>query len=363
MKKLILIPIMLCAFVSISSSQTLIPQVMAFQGYVTSGDSGFTGHAPVTLTLWDSIVDGNEVWSQTWPDTVHIQQGYYSVVMDFRSGVHWEGNNSGFTRQYWLDANVNGQDLQPRVQLTSSPYSFRAQVADSARASDTASFAQSAAMASAAGSANNATQADKARYADSSAWSDSTQHSRVADSLKVPVPIGTVLAYAGSLAALPSGWLLCDGSSVRISDYPNYDAACGSIYGRNGSLVNLPDLRGLFLRGVNGTRTGSFADPDLSARTAPPGGTLASDLLGSYQTDAFQGHWHHSGPAGEAGAATPSANDNSDGPQWIQNQYTTAYLHVGAEDAIADASNHGTPRVSSETRPENAYIYWIIKVK
>ena len=33
----------------------------------------------------------------------------------------------------------------------------------------------------------------------------------------VPAIVGTIVPYAGSV--VPNGWLLCDGSELRISDY------------------------------------------------------------------------------------------------------------------------------------------------
>jgi Phage Tail Collar Domain len=297
------------------SAGSVIPQVMAFQGYVATDTGAFSGITPVTLTLYDSIVSGNEVWSQSWPDTVHVQQGYYSVVMDFRSGVHWEGANSGFTKQYWLDANVQGQDLSPRVQLTASPYSF---VADTAL--------------------------------------------HVASS----VPIGTIEAYGlDILGQVDSNWLPCDGRMVKRSDYPLFATRAAAIYGSSGDNVYLPDLRGLFLRGVNDGRTDSLADPDSSKRIAPNHGALAIDLVGSVEPDAFQGHWHYAdgiAPRVDTNSASSYEPAGEVIPKSIGDHSYPDVDNKFVLDPTSDGT-HGTPRFSSETRPKNSYVYWIIKVK
>jgi microcystin-dependent protein len=58
---------------------------------------------------------------------------------------------------------------------------------------------------------------------------------------KRETPIGTVVMYTGlingSKTNLPNGWLLCDGSEISVSSYPDLDAVVGTRYGSrtNGS--------------------------------------------------------------------------------------------------------------------------------
>ena len=49
------------------------------------------------------------------------------------------------------------------------------------------------------------------------------------------VPIGTVLAWAGSPLSIPSGFLIADGSAISLTDYRELFAVIGTTYG--------PDLR------------------------------------------------------------------------------------------------------------------------
>lgn len=65
------------------------------------------------------------------------------------------------------------------------------------------------------------------------------------DGIAIPpqVPAGVYVPFAG--AAVPSGWLLCDGSSQLRSAFPDLFTAIGTIYGSvDGTHFNLPDLRG-----------------------------------------------------------------------------------------------------------------------
>lgn len=72
-------------------------------------------------------------------------------------------------------------------------------------------------------------------------------------------PSGTILYFAGS--TIPSGFLLCDGSEYgrTLSDpnpQPTLFSIIGTIYGSgNGSTTfNIPDLRGVFVRGLDNNR-------------------------------------------------------------------------------------------------------------
>lgn len=65
-------------------------------------------------------------------------------------------------------------------------------------------------------------------------------------------PIGSVLPFAGALASLPSGWLLCDGTSyLRTGSYADLFTAISTIYGSaDGTHFNVPDLRDKFIVGA-----------------------------------------------------------------------------------------------------------------
>lgn len=85
-------------------------------------------------------------------------------------------------------------------------------------------------------------------------------------------PAGAVMAFARQTA--PSEyWLACDGRAVSRTSYPQLFAAIGTAFGAgNGSTTfNLPDLRGVVVRGVD------------SGRNLDPG-----RVFGTYQEDAIR---------------------------------------------------------------------------
>lgn len=163
---------------------------------------------------------------------------------------------------------------------------------------------------------------------------------------RMVAPPGTVVAYGGTTA--PQGWLLCDGSAVSRSTYADLFAAIGTNFGSGdgSSTFHVPDLRGRFVRGRDG---GAGRDPNSGSRTAMNGGGNTGDAVGSVQGDAFQGHWHE---------VQADAGLTAGGGQWRLGSGTVG--SNGVQSPISDGTN-GTPRISSETRPVNVSLNYIIR--
>ena len=93
------------------------------------------------------------------------------------------------------------------------------------------------------------------------------------------IPTGTILAYGGNTA--PSGYLVCDGSSLPVQNYSALALVIGGSFGTAGALYfNLPDLRGKFLRGRGFT---TAQDPDIASRSTGTGYALNTPYQ-TYQT-------------------------------------------------------------------------------
>jgi hypothetical protein len=158
------------------------------------------------------------------------------------------------------------------------------------------------------------------------------------------LPSGVILPFGA--ASAPAGWLNCDGSAVSRTTYANLFAAISTTYGAgDGSTTfNLPDARGVFLRG-NGT----------SGKLSNANGTAFSGTLGSYQNDKLQGHAHSGVPVGpyigQAGSGSPSVQTGGGGFSYV-------YPVVG--DPSSDGVN-GAPRYGTETNPANLCVNYIIR--
>lgn len=160
------------------------------------------------------------------------------------------------------------------------------------------------------------------------------------------VPVGTVVSFAGPKANIPDGWLPCEGQLMSSTgEYAALFSVIGTTWGGNGAPnFRLPDLRGVFLRGVNDGRTDDFRDTDTGLRINLSGQPLPG--IGSYQADELKSHSHlMKVGTWVSGAENGSKNVHDPNPVIDPNTPST---HVTG---------------GSETRPKNAAVYFIIKAK
>jgi len=100
-----------------------IPQTLKYQGKLTDLDGvGENDTLEIRFNLYDVATDGDSLWTQTLAD-VPVVHGLFDVDLG--------PVELPFDEQYWLEIVVAGNTLTPRVKLTTSPYAFRAAVADS----------------------------------------------------------------------------------------------------------------------------------------------------------------------------------------------------------------------------------------
>lgn len=165
---------------------------------------------------------------------------------------------------------------------------------------------------------------------------------------------GTILPFAGITP--PTGYLLCDGSQISRTTYSNLFTVLSSTWGNgDGSTTfHLPDLRGRFMRGVDGT---AGNDPDKDSRSASNAGGNTGNNVGSIETDGTAAHSHSlnvlaqcSGTISVANASTMLAGSNNGGGFW-----GTSGCNVISNTASI-SSTGGT-----ETRPKNVNVNFMIK--
>lgn len=93
------------------------------------------------------------------------------------------------------------------------------------------------------------------------------------------VPAGIVAPFAGPVANIPQGWLLCDFSTLNRVTYAKLFAAVGTAYGAGDGTTtfNVPELRGEIVRGLD------------NGRGVDPGRTLASLQAGQNESHSHTG--------------------------------------------------------------------------
>jgi microcystin-dependent protein len=161
-------------------------------------------------------------------------------------------------------------------------------------------------------------------------------------------PVAAVMGFAGSSA--PTGWLICDGSTVSRTTYADLFAIIGVTHGEgNGTTTfHLPDYRGRFLRGVDSSQG---RDPNAASRTAMNTGGNTGDNVGSIQGAAFKDHTHTSTLNNQTIFDTTTGTNQNFNYQIVSSTGFTNTITSGT------ASTGG----GDETRPLNANVNFIIK--
>ena len=175
------------------------------------------------------------------------------------------------------------------------------------------------------------------------------------------VPSGAVFCIA--VASVPSGYLECNGQSVSRTTFAALFAVIGTQYGaNNSSTFKVPDLRGEFIRGFDNGRGVDSGRSVASSQSHqhPQHNHAVSASSSSSVSD--PGHKHNllfagGSFGGSSGAVT--ARDTGTITDRISNSNTG--ISVSTSTSISQSNRGGTSN-SSETRPRNIAMMYVIKV-
>ena len=187
----------------------------------------------------------------------------------------------------------------------------------------------------------------------------SSPYSEVAHNATLTFPAGIIIPFAGPAENIPTGWLLCDGSAISRSEYVNLYNAIGVCWGTGDGTTtfNLPDLRGMFLRGVSGE---SGNDPDANNRILlKENGGNTGNNVGSYQGDAIRNI------VGDVTAIlTRKSADGANGVFTLNRGWWDELIGEDRHDAWVANLNFNASAVvpvGNDNRPKNVYVTYIIK--
>lgn len=147
---------------------------------------------------------------------------------------------------------------------------------------------------------------------------------------------GTVFIYSGT--SVPEGFFECNGAEVSRLENPQLFSVIGTTYGEGNGITtfNLPDYRGMFLRGFD---SNGEIDPDSNSR-------IGGNVNGSVQSDQVKGHKHH------IPLYWVSRAMNSEG---------SGQLIFNLDPAYSSGNEFTDLAGGSETRPKNIFVMYIIK--
>lgn len=288
MKQIVLAMVFVVLAGAMAAQAQSVPPLVNYQGMLTdAAGKPQTGTKKLEFNLYDAATGGNLVWGPQVFTSVPLVNGMFNVILGTTDAGGKSIADAFSAKDRYLGMKVDGgTELVPRQQLLSTPFAIQA--------------------------ANG-------------------------------TPPGTIIAFGGM--NVPSGYLLCDGTAVSRTTYANLFVSIGTAWGEgDGSTTfHLPDLRGRFLRGVDGS---AGTDPDAASRTVSNSGGNTGDNVGSVQNDEFKSHTHDTSLGGTY--------------FWIRTAYSGwagPSPGPGADITLLNISPSG----ANETRPENAYVKYIIK--
>jgi hypothetical protein len=174
------------------------------------------------------------------------------------------------------------------------------------------------------------------------------QYAPYAKSAENGVPTGTIVAFAGTPAQLPAGWVLCDGRDLNsIIGSKNLRDLIGN---------NAPDLRGMFIRGTGISVVNGQPGPTL--RGTQQDGFKTHNISGTAQTAGDHSHnfIFDTGGGGDLGGGDLMTAGFSVGALGNYRQYTSS---EGSHSHTVNGTSVGG---LDETRPVNYGVNYIIKL-
>jgi microcystin-dependent protein len=174
-------------------------------------------------------------------------------------------------------------------------------------------------------------------------YSTTGQFQLITNNINVAIPPGQVATYA--MTSCPSGWLAADGTAISRTTYASLYSTIGTTWGAgNGSSTfNVPDLRGVFVRG-----------------TGTNGNGAVGQAVGTYAADTYLNHNHTASQAAHTHTytqvTTTAQATGGSGSNYFNNS-TTGTTSSATPAVTVDTSTTG----GTETKPKNYGVLYCIK--
>lgn len=307
------------AFEAAESTEDGLPYVLPYEGSFRTDGARVTGTHQMRFSIYTSPDGGASIWGSD-TRSVEVADGIFSVVLGDPNDTTPLPQTLAGEGQLWIELSVDGVTLSPRQRVAPATQALYSSFADRTRSADNG------------------------------------------------VPPGTVAPFAGRAVNVPDGWLLCDGAGLSSSDYPDLFGAIEATWGdgTNGCDIascdfNVPDMRGMFLRGAD-DRTSAAGAPDREAPRAVGSQQQWSTSLrrGVGISVNSSGNHNHSMGTGGADSGTMSPGGATQRLSHFRNDQYNAGGKKSTDPA--GVHTHGLSISSAEeTAPVNKAVSYIIK--
>jgi microcystin-dependent protein len=123
--------------------------------------------------------------------------------------------------------------------------------------------------------------------------------------------VNTGIVVPWGSASIPSGFLLCDGTSYATASYAALFAVIAYTYGGSGANFNVPDLRDRTIAGVSAANSKSLAQT-VGANTVTPTGNVDGNAASTtLATTQIPSHSHNGGAMGGIHIGFPNTPTNA----------------------------------------------------
>ena len=130
--------LVLSIIMSFNLCAAIPPRFLNYQGKLTDTSGvAINGLVNITFRIYDKDTGGTALWSEFHPGVV-VTKGLFDVLLGTISPL-----NISFDTLYYMELEVDGETLSPRILLAATPYSFRAIYAETTNVafySDTALY-------------------------------------------------------------------------------------------------------------------------------------------------------------------------------------------------------------------------------
>lgn len=189
-----------------------------------------------------------------------------------------------------------------------------------------------------------------------------------------PAPIGSIQMWPSD--TLPTGYHLCDGSSLNISDYPELYKVLGTTYGGSGTSFKLPNIQGSFVAGKGANdyntlgATGGANKVALGVSEMPKHNHNSSSSTSDGEISISGGEHAHKGAyksyqdKGNRDYGYPYITQSSDnGTHDVPWNVDSTGEHSHKVKLYARGGGNNGATVAHENRPPFIVLNYIIKVK
>jgi microcystin-dependent protein len=150
-----------------------VPRVINYQGRLTDkSNKPLEGSYAITFRIFDVATGVAAIWSETQSGVV-VQKGVFSVLLGSQTVFP---DTLKFDKPYYLEIQVGSEVLSPRQQIASAGYSIMSENASS-------------------------------------------------------IPRGVITMWSGTIANIPTGWQLCDGTNGTPDLRNRFIIGAGATYG------------------------------------------------------------------------------------------------------------------------------------